>query len=105
MSYSMIITLVCFLAIVVSGVLIWYCRKLVSFISSYNQIISALLGSLVEFEEHLESVYSRETFYGDTTLQNLLTHARGINEEIKSFINENEDIFIIEEKNEKEIQD
>ena len=68
-------------------------------------MISVLLDSLTEFEEHLDSVYNRETFYGDTTLQNLLTHARRVNEEIKTFINENEDIFTIEETNEKEDQE
>ena len=40
---------------------------------------------MIEFSVHLETVYSMETFYGDTTLQNLLKHSRDITEELKKF--------------------
>jgi hypothetical protein len=104
-SYNVLVTFLLVASLSISLVLIWYCRKLVLFIGSYNQMISVLLDSLTKFEEHIASVYNRETFYGDTTLQNLLTHARQVNEEIKTFIDENEDIFTIEETNEKEDQE
>jgi len=101
MSYSIIITVISLLCAGISATLVWYCRKLVTFIKSYNQMVSTMLVSLRKFEEHLESVYNRETFYGDTTLQSLLSHARETNKEINIFIDENEDIFNTEEQNEE----
>ena len=70
--------------------------------NSYNAVVVSLASSIKDFEEHLESVYNRETFYGDSTLQGLLAHARELNEELKIFVDENKDIFTIEETYEKE---
>jgi len=44
-----------------------------------------LLESVETFSNHLSAVYELETFYGDETLQNLLTHAKQVVKEIKVY--------------------
>ena len=51
--------------------------------------VSEELGDLktmtTAFSEHLESVYSLETFYGDQTIENLIDHARSYDEQLSTF--------------------
>lgn len=53
----------------------------------------ALYMELQSYRKHLEEVYSRDTFYGDEVLGNLLDHTRDIEEYIKEFV----DVASIEE--------
>ena len=53
----------------------------------------ALYMELQSYRNHLEEVYSRDTFYGDEVLGNLLDHTRDIEEYIKEFV----DVASIEE--------
>lgn len=53
----------------------------------------ALWQELTTYRNHLEEVYSRDTFYGDEVLGNLLDHTRDIEEYIKDFV----DVASIEE--------
>lgn len=53
----------------------------------------ALYSELQTYRNHLEEVYSRDTFYGDEVLGNLLDHTRDIEEYIKEFV----DVASIEE--------
>ena len=48
----------------------------------------ALYQELKTFSNHLEDVYSRDTFYGDEVLQNLLDHSRDMQKYVKDFIDE-----------------
>ena len=51
--------------------------------------VSDELGDLQDmvdgFAKHLQSVYERETFYGDKTLKSLLNHAVSYNEQLETF--------------------
>jgi len=54
-------------------------------------VISSNLNSIQEeltsFQDHLESIYELETFYGDVTLQSLLEHSREIAKELTKYEN------------------
>ena len=63
-----------------------------------NQDFDNLLDLVSNYEEHLSKVYNMETFYGDTTLQNLLSHTKSLSEDIKSFVEMNKDIYIDDEQ-------
>jgi hypothetical protein len=51
--------------------------------------IDEIMSALENFENHLETLYEMETFYGDETLHSVLMHAKGITE----FLSEFEDIY------------
>tara|TARA_R110002074_G_scaffold8412_1_gene34792 strand:- start:1370 stop:1747 length:378 start_codon:yes stop_codon:yes gene_type:complete len=64
--------------------------------------ISEELGDLQDmtnsFTTHLKNVYELETFYGDQTLANLLSHAVSYNEQLETF----EYIYTLTETDEEE---
>jgi len=47
---------------------------------------TALHDELTSFRNHLDSVYNKDTFYGDETLKSLLSHAKDIEEYVGDFI-------------------
>ena len=47
--------------------------------------IGELLNNANTFAEHLEQVHELETYYGDLTLQGLISHSRQFVEDLKEF--------------------
>jgi hypothetical protein len=43
------------------------------------------LGILKDYSDHVETVYGMETYYGDETIERLLTYSKEIVEEIKTY--------------------
>ena len=68
-----------------------YTRWLLKNFTFLSENIYNLLEMTETFSDHLSAVYELETFYGDETLQNLLTHAKQVVEEIKVY----KDIYTI----------
>ena len=64
---------------------IFYLRWLLKNFTFLSESIHNMLESVETFSNHLGAVYELETFYGDETLQNLLTHAKQVVEEIKVY--------------------
>ena len=67
-----------------------------------NEDVSSILLLTQDFSNHLVSVNELEMFYGDETLQSLMTHASTLSEKLKNLdliINEEEEI-LEEEKEE-----
>tara|TARA_R100000008_G_C3550099_1_gene149899 strand:+ start:253 stop:597 length:345 start_codon:yes stop_codon:yes gene_type:complete len=62
--------------------LILYLRWLLKNFTFLSENMQNLLETAEGFTKHLSAVYELETFYGDETLHNLLTHARQVVEEI-----------------------
>jgi len=77
-----------------------YLRWLLKNFTFLSENTHNLLETAETFSNHLSAVYELETFYGDETLQNLLTHAKQAVEEIKVY----KDIYTITH-NEEEIED
>ena len=50
--------------------------------------------SIESYREHLEMVYGLETYYGDDTLQSLLSHSK----ELSDFLRESQQVFSLNEK-------
>tara|TARA_Y100000034_G_C6677493_1_gene297695 strand:- start:60 stop:398 length:339 start_codon:yes stop_codon:yes gene_type:complete len=59
----------------------WLLKKLV-FLS---ENIADLLSTMDGFSKHLESIHELETYYGDTTLGNLIQHSKQIVSDIKLY--------------------
>ena len=71
-----LLSVFCILLTAAIGVMIWYVRRLVRALNEVYGLIKIALGAINEYEEHLERVYSMDTFYGDSTLEGLLEHSR-----------------------------
>ena len=79
---------------------IFYIKWLLKNFAFLSDNIYNLLESVETFSNHLAGVYELETFYGDETLQNLLTHAKQVTEDIKVY----KEIYTIT-NNEEELGD
>jgi hypothetical protein len=64
---------------------VWYLRKTLTQLLFVSDNIGDLLIRLDEFGEHLNSIYSMETFYGDDVLHGLLNHSKQLLLEIETY--------------------
>jgi len=69
--------------------LFWFAIKSSARLTIVASNIDDIMSALENFENHLETIYEMETFYGDETLHSVLLHAKGITE----FLSEFEDIY------------
>ena len=60
---------------------IFYLRWLLKNFTFLSENVYNLLETVETFSNHLSAIYELEMFYGDETLQNLLTHAKQVVEE------------------------
>ena len=65
-------------SIAVNVVMIWYVRQLLKTVLLDQGNLDTILEVLKDFSTHVETVYSMETYYGDTTLKGLLDHSKQI---------------------------
>lgn len=72
------------LSITVVG-LIWFARKILSELMYVSETMGDFLVVIDNFSNHLETINTMETYYGDETLQSLVEHARAVVEEIEQF--------------------
>ena len=68
----------------VIALLIWYCFKLLKKIYFISDTIGVTNQRIKGFLNHLEQVYSLDTFYGDQTLQELIAHGK----ELRVFVDD-----------------
>ena len=54
----------------------WFIRNLLSKLLFVSNNLGEVNEVMTSFADHVESVYSMETFYGDQTLKGLLDHSR-----------------------------
>ena len=64
---------------------IWYSIKLIRELVSVTSTVEEVFSDIDAFVKHLSGVYQLETFYGDQTLENLLSHAAMLKEEIEKY--------------------
>ena len=61
-----------------------YVRWLLKIISNINQDIEGINISILQFSSHLKTIYEMEMFYGDETLQSLMTHATQLSDNLQN---------------------
>tara|TARA_Y100000310_G_scaffold25885_1_gene24749 strand:- start:26993 stop:27355 length:363 start_codon:yes stop_codon:yes gene_type:complete len=66
-------------------VVIWYVKQVMKKLWFVSRNIGDLLIETRYFKEHLSMVYGLESYYGDETLEHLLTHVGGFLEQIEKF--------------------
>jgi hypothetical protein len=87
--YMLYLTLALVFSLFVNVFLLWFARKSSGRLAIVASNIDEIMGAIENFENHLETIYEMETFYGDETLHSVLLHAKGITE----FLSEFEDIY------------
>ena len=80
---------------------IWYCVRLLRELLEVSATLEDLFVDVAAFSQHLEKVYELEMFYGDQTLENLLSHARTLTKEFEQY----EVLFSLREAPEPEEED
>ena len=78
--------------------LLLYLRGVLVRLLSISEELGDLQDMTNSFTTHLKNVYELETFYGDQTLANLLSHAVSYNEQLETF----EYIYTLTETDEEE---
>ena len=73
------------ISVVLNVMFVWYIIQLLKRFLNISDEIEGLFVSLEEYEEHVDIVYNLERFFGDTTLENLLRHAKALSETAKNF--------------------
>ena len=63
----------------------WYCIRLLRELIQVSDTLEELFMDVSNFSKHLEGVYEMEMFYGDQTLENLLSHARTLTQEFDKY--------------------
>jgi hypothetical protein len=86
------------LSLVTIGLLLWYIKKLTNQLNEITTNFDDFYLKIENYEQHVESVHSLEMFYGDQTLQSLITHSRSMLNDIYDF----QEKFIIPEEEEFE---
>ena len=88
-TYIAIPLIVLVFSILLNVFLAWYARNASRRLTVVASNIDDIMTALENFENHLETIYKMETFYGDETLHSVLLHAKGIAEFLSGF----EDIY------------
>jgi hypothetical protein len=85
---------------IVANVLMYkYAKHLINKLQQFSENINDLKDLLGVYSQHLDNTYNAPTFYGDSTLQSLLTHTKEIINDIKEF---NEAFLIEQERKDEE---
>jgi len=66
-----------------NALLYWLAKQLFNRLTVVANKSTDLQEMIESFEGHIKAVYELESFYGDETLNGLLTHARGLSEILK----------------------
>ena len=88
-------------SVLVNIFLMFYVRWLFKSLNAINQDVIVLVEKINDFSGHLMSVHEMEMFYGDQTLQALMTHASELSSEILNLdllLNQEEEETVVEEE-------
>ena len=73
------------ISVALNVLLIWYLRKVSEKLMFVSDAIGGLFDSVDVYREHIQSIYELEVYYGDETLQNMITHTKELYEELEQF--------------------
>jgi len=71
-----ILFLVFLVSLILNGIFAWYIIKLINQFKSAINSISEMQSLMDEYLFHIKTVSEMETYYGDTTIENLLKHTK-----------------------------
>ena len=89
------------LSVTANILLIWYIRRLIEDLFFVSENVEDLFNQIDTFSTHLQEIHELETFYGDSTLQNLIRHSKNLVEELHQYRN----VFILGQEEEETLDD
>ena len=92
--YVLYLILALVFSALVNVFLIWYARNASSRLTVVASNIDEIMTALSNFENHLETIYEMETYYGDETLYAILRHAKAMADFFSGF----KDIYELSEE-------
>ena len=72
------LSLVLVISITMNCFAFWYIRKVVDKFTFISENLADLVMVVENYKEHLKQVYKMEMFYGDETLEYLMSHTRSL---------------------------
>ena len=95
------LSIILVLSLAVNIFFIVYLRWLLTKFAFLSENIGDIISSMSTFSEHLGAIHDLETYYGDTTLENLVQHSKQIVREIEIY----KDIYtLFNEENDAELE-
>jgi len=86
------------ISIIANVMLLWYCKKLITYVYNMDSDTRVVLESIVEYENHLSEVYNRDLFFGEPVLEALLKHTNDLVGDLDTYLDTNQSV--LEESNE-----
>jgi len=80
-----------FLSAGVNVVAFLYIKSMLQEMQEANNDLLEMSASMNKFSDHIEKIYSMETFYGDVVLQELMEHSQYVVEDIDNYISKQYD--------------
>jgi len=74
-----------FVSLLIIAGLSWYITMLVRQTREINEDVNEMFETLEGFSEHLDSLSQMSMFYGDDTLQGMVTHSQEVMEKIYQY--------------------
>ena len=96
-----ILSIILFLSVSLNILIVWYARKITNQFVYLADNITDIESTLIIFEQHLNGVYELEMFYGDDTLEALISHSKTVVNRIKEF----NDSFSLDSEEEEEVDE
>ncbi len=72
------------ISLTINIVFVWYVRELLKQFSVIESQFGKMFEDTLSYEEHLESVYNMDTFFGEPVLSSLLEHTKQVKKDLKS---------------------
>tara|TARA_Y100000592_G_scaffold47176_1_gene74966 strand:+ start:24838 stop:25158 length:321 start_codon:yes stop_codon:yes gene_type:complete len=82
---EIVLACVSFISILFNIGVFAYARMCVTKLLSVSEELGDLKTLIGNFSDHISTVYQLEMFYGDQTLQNLVEHAKSLDEQLETF--------------------
>ena len=64
---------------------VWYTIKMIRELANVSSAVEEMFADIDAFSKHLKGVYELEMFYGDQTLENLLSHSTALKKELEGY--------------------
>jgi len=92
-NFTVWIIMALILSVSINIIAFWYIKKILTRFLFISQNLNDLVKIIKTYRDHIKSIYSLEMYYGDETMQNLISHTVSLSELLEDY----EDIYSITE--------
>lgn len=89
------------LSVGVNVLLLWYIRKMLGNLLAVSDNMGNLVEDLSSYQNHIQSLYEMEMYYGEPSIKELIIHSGQIIEHIKQF----SDVYNLTEERSDNVQE